>query len=640
MPLASNPHQRVLDASLSGQQQQQPFAALHKLRSTAASTPGHLAASPASQAVPHGGSGALNSSAVLAAARTVRDTPGLATALFSQLGLAPPQAITQLHAPRRTASGQAAPRLHDQAPKAHSLSSSLAHSLPKLSHHGAHGHSSTPAESSAAEEVLVVHVPTRLAECAECVAAALDGSDGDGGDLGAARGALRLVVDTLASVSLDVTGATAALVDAHRGDLAQWVAAAVAELEQLRALVTHAQDDADAARQRAGAAEAQLDKAHAAAAPLNAQLVAARKQAAAAQAAARASSDRLAGLQAQLASDTAKEHSAMAERMEELVAQNSDLAAQRDAAVRERDAAHEAAQRGVEHSLREAREAYRRQVGLLEDENETLRARVEQLTSVAAQAQGQSMVAHSAAEAAHEALSCELEAVARAQAEAEEATGVALGAQTQADEWREDASALREQLRGLQTEFEGTVAEVRHLQRELEEVHAQLAAAVARASAAEAAAGESRDACEAAQAQAGHLAERCDAQSAALDAAEAQLAALRSQVARLAGEVATCRSDVDAAQQARDGCYATVAAMQKAARDEVVHAQQAASDAAIALAAAKAEAEAAWRRVRELDAAKGDDLARAVAAERALQATEGRVNALVRALHGAALVTA
>ena len=636
MPLASNPHQRVLDPVLSGQTQQLRIPTRSATATT--NTPGYsyanvpLAAAP--QTLPHGAG--LNSTAVLAAARTVRDTPGLATALFSQLGLVPPHhsAEVRLNPPRRTASGPAAPRLpENKANASASASFSRAHSLPKASVLGSQH--VTDSSSSAAEEVLVVHVPTRLAECAECVSAALDGSDDQ--DLGPARGALRLVVDTLASVSLDVTGATAALVDGHTRDLSQWVAAAVAELEQLRALVTHAQDDADAARKRAGAAEAQLDKANAAAAPLNAQLVAARKQVAAAQAAARVASDRLAGLQAQLDSERAVEYRAMAERMEELVVQNGELAAQRDVAVRERDAAHDAAQRGVEHSLREAREAYRRQVALLEDENATLRGRIEQLTSVAAQAQGASMVAAEAAEAAHEALSCEVEAVARAQAEAEEAADVALGAQTQAAEWREDASALREQLRGLQSEFEGTAGEVGHLQKQLDEAHAQLAGATARAAAAEAGAAESRDACDAAQAQAEHLAARFDKQAAALDAAEAQLAALRSQVAQLAAEVASCRVDVDAARQARDSSFATVEGIQKAARADVAHAQQAAADAAVALAAAKAEAEAAWRRVRELDAVRGDDLARAVAAETALQATEARVNALVRALHGASL---
>jgi chromosome segregation ATPase len=632
MPLASNPHQRVLDPVLSGQtqyiQQQQRFPT----RSTTANTPtGYSSANVASAAAPQTGphGGGLNSSTVLAAARTVRDTPGLATALFSQLGLVPPHhpGDARLNPPRRTAFGP--PRLHATA----NASFSRASSLPKPPVLG----SQPGAENSrsAAEEVLVVDVPTRLAECAECVSAACDA--GDDQSLGPVRGALRLVVDTLSSVSLDVTGATAALVESHNSDLAQWVAAAVGELEQLRALVTHAQDDADAARNRAGAAEAQLEKANADAAPLHAQLVAARKQAASAQAAARAATDRLAGVQAQLGGELAAEHSSMAERIEELVVQNGELAAQRDVAVRERDAAHEAAQRGVEHSLREAREAYRRQVALLEGENSTLRGRIEQLTSVAAQAQGASLVAAEAAEAAHEALSCEVEAVARAQAEAEEATDVALGAQTQAAEWREDASALREQLRGLQSELEGRAGEVRHLQKQLADTHAQLAGALARASAAEAGAAESRDACEAAQAQATHWAATCDQQRAALDAAETQLAGLRGTVAQLSSELSACRSDVDAARQARDSCFGTVEGMQRAARADVAHAQQAACDAAVALAAAKAEAEAAWRRVRELDAGRGEDLARAVAAETALQATEGRVNALVRALHGASL---
>ena len=601
MPLASNPYQRVVE----------PHTRVVQGSGVAASSA--LPTFPATaalsrlqqQPLPPPRVPLLQSPSVVAAARVVRDTPGL---ILPQLGLGTYQ------------------QLHDATPRFH---------LP--------GNRTTqPGTADAAEHVLAVTIPGRLSDCADVVSTAFgalkhvaDGGEQDDirGSVAAAANALSAVADTLSALASDIASSATSLTAFQRAETAQWVAAACAELDEQRALVNQVQGEADTAKKRATEAEKQLDAVQAASEPLRAQLVTAKKEAAAATSREKEARARVAALQTSIAAERADEHRLVAERMEQLIAQNDALRAQRDELVQQRDNAHAEAHALVEGSLAEARAAYQRTVASLESETAMLRHRVEELTQTCAEAEGASVVATSAAAAAHEALSTELEAVSRAQAEAAQAADVAFGAQTQAAELRESASAMREQLRGVKAEYETAVAEARELRKSLAEARSELASMHARVAAAESAAAEK----EAAQERVAVFEQRCEAQSEGLAACEAQLTQLKRHVDDMGRQLASARVDAEAARAARDASFSNCEEAVRAARADAQHAQQAAADASVAVAAAKAEAEAAWKRVRELDAQRGDDLARARAAESMLVATQNRVSTLMRALQDARL---
>jgi chromosome segregation ATPase len=602
MPLASNPYQRVVEPHTRVVQGSgiASSSALPTFPATAALS------RVQQQPLPPPRVPLLQSPSVVAAARVVRDTPGL---ILPQLGLGTYQ------------------QLHDTTPRFH---------LP--------GNRTTqPGTADAAEHVLAVTIPGRLSDCADVVSTAygaLKHVADDGGELenirgsvAAAANALSAVADTLSALASDTASSATSLTAFQRAETAQWVAAACAELDEQRALVNQVQGEADTAKKRAAEAEKQLDAVQAASEPIRARLVTAKKEAAAATSREKEARARIAALQTSIAAERADEQRLVAERMEQLIAQNDALRAQRDELVQQRDNAHAEAHALVEGSLAEARAAYQRTVASLESETAMLRHRVEELTQTCAEAEGASVVATSAAAAAHEALSTELEAVSRAQAEAAQAADVAFGAQTQAAELRESASAMREQLRGVKAEYETAVAEARELGKSLAEARSELASMHARVAAAESAAAEKA----AAQERVAVLEQRCEAQTAGLAACEAQLTQLKRHVDDMGRQLASARVDAEAARSARDTSFSNCEEAVRAARADAQHAQQAAADASVAVAAAKAEAEAAWKRVRELDAQRGDDLARARAAESMLVATQNRVSILMRALQDARL---